>query len=209
MTTEQFQVLIGIAKDIAQVVALLGVGLWTLFIYFRSETPSAAGQISATSSLIRNDRNGTTEVGMRVAVNNNGKTFFQVNAVSVRVWTVAFTPNQSVVSVESVHQVPPLIERSFTTGSLVGRHGPGEAATDWFFVAVPSTMGDRLWIEARMIGSVPTFWGRPRYRETHAYGWMNLAQPVGTTSERIPIDVVITSVAQSASQPPTPASVQQ
>jgi hypothetical protein len=32
-----------IGKDVAQIIALMGVGLWTLFVYLRTENPSTAG----------------------------------------------------------------------------------------------------------------------------------------------------------------------
>jgi hypothetical protein len=63
-----------IGKDVAQIIALMGVGLWTLFVYLRTESPSTAGQMDTTASFASSPLDdGGCELRFNFAVQNNAE----------------------------------------------------------------------------------------------------------------------------------------
>ena len=78
-----------IGKDFAQIVALMGVGLWTLFVYLRTESPTSAGQIVARASFESSAlSDGGCELLFRFVVENNGKTSARVERLRIRGWSI-------------------------------------------------------------------------------------------------------------------------
>src|SRR5262245_45519445 len=114
----------GVAKDAAQVIALLGVGLWTLFVYLKTEGPSAAGQLVTKSELVSARlQDGGCELQFQFTVENNGKTSAAIERVRVRAWDLdkvtATTEKTKILSGRDLQAGDLIDDRGFSQSILL------------------------------------------------------------------------------------------
>jgi hypothetical protein len=130
-----------IGKDVAQIVALMGVGLWTLFVYLRTQSPSSAGQIGATASFQSSARSdGGCELLFKFSVENNGKTSVRVERLRIRGWSIdEITARTDEPRILSPHDLKgkPIVDQVIQQTILLREIPPGKAPNDSFIIRRP------------------------------------------------------------------------
>jgi hypothetical protein len=162
-----------IGKDVAQIIALMGVGLWTLFVYLRTESPSTAGQMDTTASFASSPLDdGGCELRFNFAVQNKGRTSARIERLRIRGWSLdeitarADTPR--ILSAHDVHGSPPIVDQGVQQTILLSELPPGEAVNDSFIILLPRGHARRVLMDGAIDVTIPGIFGSTR-RSMNAY----------------------------------------
>lgn len=188
LSLNRFKEVVSLVKDGAQILALVGVGLWTLFVYLRTEGPLAAGQIAADASIRSAPlADGRCEVAFGITIANNGRTTLRIDRLRIQATNLLIAPNDTAVliDVETLKGRERIVERAIDRSSLMGDKRPGESANDWFFLVLPKGQHQRILVDATITGVVGgLLFDTPR--ELNAYGWTTPCAPDQTDTKGAP-----------------------
>ena len=165
-----------IGKDVAQIVALMGVGLWTLFVYLRTESPSTAGEMDTTASFESSPLDdGGCELLFKFSVENNGRTSARIERLRIRAWSIdeitARTDKPRILSGHDLQGSLPIVDQVVQQTILLREIPPGEAPNDSFIILLPRGHARRVLVDGAIDVSIPgIFRSTPRSINAYMFG---------------------------------------
>ena len=119
-----------VAKNIVEIVALIGAGLWAYTKYAESEAPSLEfrGDISTKLDWSPIPRSADCLGEFRVKITNNGRASFEVRSVHLRIWIADFPAKVGPISRLNPDQFEtsaPTITETTRSKPLTGHYAPG------------------------------------------------------------------------------------
>lgn len=120
-----------VAKNAAQIVAIVVAAFWTWLVFIRTEGPLLEARAAADSDLVWRTTSPDTCIAMcAVRLENIGKASFTIDRVEVKVWSFSRVHGDAealhYVDLAEIQEGEPLFAREFEAGPFAQRYSPGE-----------------------------------------------------------------------------------
>lgn len=144
---------IEVAKNIAEIIAIVASGYWAYSHYFAGEAPSLEARAHLRTNVTWSAPDaGVCMARLRTVVKNIGKTSFDLHAIKLDVWLTTYQPASAVgvtrFNPEAIMNTKPTFTETLQGGSMTGHYAPDVELTDDYHFAVPidssSGVGEKL-----------------------------------------------------------------